>query len=88
MTILTKENRVLENCDPNNIPPEVLLSSEPILLKGLVKDWELVKKGLTSDNEAIDYLKSFYNGKPAGSYLGSPDINGRFAYNEDISKVN
>jgi hypothetical protein len=88
MTTLTKKNRVLENCDPNNIPLEVLLSPEPILLKGLVKGWELVKTGLTSNKEAIDYLKSFYNGKPAGSYFGSPDINGRFAYNEDISQVN
>lgn len=88
MKTISKKNKVLEGCHPDNIPPEVLLSSEPILLKGLVKDWALVKAGLKSDKAAIDYLKSFYNGKPAGTYFGSPDIKGRFAYDEDVSKVN
>jgi hypothetical protein len=88
MKIITKKTTVLEGCDPNNIPSEVLLSSEPIILKGLVKDWPLVKAGLTSDKEAIAYLKSFYNNKPAGAYFGDPDIKGRFAYNDDVNKVN
>jgi hypothetical protein len=88
MMKMIKKTKIIEGCQPNNIPSEVLLSPEPIILKGLVKDWGLVKAGLKSNKEAISYLKSFYNGKPAGAYFGSPEIEGRFAYNEDLSKVN
>lgn len=65
-----------------------MVASEPVILKGLVNDWQLVKAGLSSDEAAIDYLKSFYNGKTVGTFFGAPEIKGRFFYNEDITGLN
>ena len=87
MTIITRKTKELVGFTPNNIPDEVYTSTEPIILRGLVKDWPLVKAGLDSNEKAIDMLKSFYSGKPSSVYFGDAGIN-RFAYNEDISKLN
>jgi Cupin-like domain len=57
-------------------------------LKGLVKDWGLAKAGRKSDADAMAYLNSFYNGKPLAASFGAPEIDGRFAYTEDLSQLN
>jgi len=87
MTTITKKSKILYDCHPDTIPEEVYTSTEPIILKGLVKNWPLTKVGLESDEKAIDMLKSFYSGKPSSVYFGDAGIN-RFGYNEDISKLN
>ena len=38
------------------VPPDVLTSTEPLLLKGLVADWPFVKAGRESASEAAQYL--------------------------------
>jgi len=88
MTEIARKTREIHNCQPNAIPDEVFSSPVPILLKGLMREWPLVQKGLSSDEQAIDYLKSFYSGRPAGVYFGEPEIEGRFFYNEDATKLN
>lgn len=80
--------KVLEGITPQNIPPSVFASETPIILKGLIREWTLVKKGLENPNTAVEYLKSHYNGKPSSAYFGSPDIAGRYFYNEDLSDCN
>ncbi len=67
---------------------ELLAEAKPTLLKGLVRDWGLVKAGLRSDEEAMAYLKSFYNGKTVGTYFGEPEIGGRMFYNADVTGLN
>jgi hypothetical protein len=58
------------------------------VLKGLVAHWKLVEAGLRSDRNAVDYLRSFYNGKPVGASFGDPQIAGRLFYNEDFTALN
>jgi hypothetical protein len=87
MTIITKKTKVLDNCHPDNISDEIYTSIEPIILKGLVKEWPLAKAGLESAESAINLLKSHYSGKPASVYFAAPGTR-RFAYNEDLSKLN
>lgn len=89
MVKIAKKTRVLEGCRPDNFPLDELLSGdEPVVLKGLVKDWGLVRAGLNSDQEAMNYLRSFYNGKTVGTSFGDPQIAGRLFYNEDFTELN
>jgi hypothetical protein len=67
---------------------ELAASGEPAVLKGLVKDWGLVKAGLQSDREAMQYILSFYNGRVVSASFGAPSIRGRLFYNEDFTKLN
>lgn len=87
MTRILRTTKVLEGCHPDKIPDEVYSSIEPVILKGLVKNWPLVKAGLESNESAIDLLKSFYSGKPASVYFGAPGTT-RFAYNSNLTTLN
>lgn len=89
MSVIEKKTKVLEGCRPDSIPYQELMdASEPVILKGVARNWELVRAGLDSYEAAIDYLKSFYNGKTVVAYLGPPEIQGRYFYNEDMTDVN
>jgi hypothetical protein len=81
--------RVLRNCRPDALPlAELLERGEPVVLTGLVRDWPIVRAGLGSDDEAIAYLRSFYNGKTVGACVGAPRIGGRLFYNDDFTALN
>ena len=74
--------------DPRALPDSVLLSTQPIVLKGLVADWPLVRAGLQSNQSADAYIRKFYRDATVGALLGAPDIEGRFFYNDDLSGFN
>jgi len=89
MAITDKRTRVIEGCDAGKVPwQELMTALEPAVLKGLVDGWPLVKAGRESGEDAIDYLKSFYNGKTVGTFYGAPEIAGRFFYNDDVTGLN
>lgn len=67
---------------------DILTSTRPLLLKGLVAEWPLVQAGKRSLNAAIDYLSQFYENATVGAFFGAPDIEGRVFYNEDMSGFN
>lgn len=89
MVDVLKRVRVLEGCEPDSLPLGDLLSGgEPVVLKGLVGHWALVKAGLSSDRDAMHYLDRFYNGRPVGASFGEPRIAGRLFYEGDLSQLN
>ena len=48
--------RVLEGCTPDALPLESLLQqAEPTVLRGLARDWSLVRAGLESPHVCISY---------------------------------
>jgi len=84
-----KTTRVLAGCRPENVPfGELLAGAEPVVLKGLVSEWGLVKAGLRSTQEAMKYLLSFYNGRTLAASFGEPAIAGRLFYNENFTALN
>ena len=78
----------LESCSADGIPEEVLSSSEPVLLKGLVGQWPAVLAGMQSATVAADYIRSFDQDIPLIAYQGPPDIKGRIFYNEEFTGFN
>jgi hypothetical protein len=74
--------------DPRALPDDVLLATQPVVLKGLVADWPLVRAGLESNQSAVAYIRKFYRDATVGALLGAPEIEGRFFYNEDLSGFN
>lgn len=67
---------------------ELLSAARPRVLRGLVGDWAITRAARRSDQDAIDYLRSFYNGKPVGFSVGGPEIAGRLFYNADFTQLN
>lgn len=85
---IERKTEVLEGCTPTSIPDWVYASDQPLILKGLVNSWPAVQAGLKSDEQADQYLRSFYNGKQVGAFQGGPEIAGRIFYNEDLTGFN
>jgi hypothetical protein len=78
----------LECADEDALQRVMRSASEPVVLRGLVKDWPLVKAGLESPKKAGDYLTKFYGGKPLIASFGEASIRGRVGYNDDLSGFN
>ena len=66
----------------------MLCSEQPLILRGLVKNWPLVLSGLTTDQHASEYLSHFYNKKPVYAMVAPAKEEGRFFYNDDLSGFN
>jgi hypothetical protein len=88
MAIFGTPITVVDGCTPDNIPQEVLDSTSPLILKGLVANWPIVHAGKKSVKQADAYIRQFYNQLPIVAYCGKPEIKGRIFYNEDMSGFN
>lgn len=88
MLAVANKVREIAGVDPRALPEDVLRSTQPLVLKGLVADWPMVRAGLESHRSAIAYIRKFYQGATVGALLGAPEIEGRFFYNEDLSGFN
>lgn len=63
-------------------------AGRPVILRGLVKDWPAVKAGTDSLKAIGDYIKNMDSRQAVPTYLGQPDIKGRYFYNEDMRGFN
>jgi hypothetical protein len=89
MINVSNEVRSIEGCRPDALPLHDLLSEgKPVVLKGLVRGWGLVEAGLRSIDDAMSYLRSFYNGKALSASYAAPQVAGRLFYNEDFTRLN
>lgn len=89
MVEIARRTQEIEGALPGAVPyDELLAEGRPVVLKGLARDWPLVREGLRSAEAAASYLKRFYNGKPVVGYTGAPEIEGRYFYNDDLTGLN
>jgi len=81
--------RTLEGLQPDALPLEALVAAgEPVVLRGIARDWALVQAGLRSPQEALAYLRGFDAGLPVQYSFGGPEIEGRPFYNDDFTQLN
>lgn len=81
--------RTLEGLAPGALPLEALVDAgEPVVLRGIARDWPMVQAGLRSTQAALGYLRGFEAGVPVTYSFGGPEIEGRPFYNEDFTRLN
>jgi hypothetical protein len=81
--------RVIAGCRPGTLPlDELLAGGEPVLLKGIVREWVLVRAALASVQAAMACLRAYYDGKPVQYSYGGPHVAGRPFYNEGFTDLN
>jgi hypothetical protein len=88
--MLAISNKIEEvtGLDPQALPDELLRRTQPVVLRGVVASWPLVRAGVESAQSASSYLRRFYQDATVSALLGAPEIRGRFFYNEDLSGFN
>jgi hypothetical protein len=81
--------QVLQGSRPDALPLETLIAGgRPVVLKGLARDWALVRAGGQGPLAAMEYLRSRYNGRPVQYSHGAPGIAGKPFYTEDFTALN
>lgn len=78
----------IKACRASNVEQYIKDARGPLVLRGLVSDWPIVSEGNKSNLHAVDYLKKFYKETPVTAAIGSPNINGRIFYNDDMTAFN
>jgi hypothetical protein len=73
---------------PGSLPEEILKSESPLLFRGLVADWPLVRAGIESAEAADGYIRRFDRNASVGLVFAPPEAGGRIFYNEDMSGFN
>lgn len=89
MASIERKTKIIAGLTADRVPFDELMEAQrPAILKGLARDWPLVRRGLESPGAAMDYIGSFYSGRPVLCFTGGPEIRGRYSYNEDVSGFN
>lgn len=88
MPTIAPSVRELNAADTSAWRESVLGSAEPVVLRGLVAQWPLVRAGVQSMAAALAYLRGYYRNATVGAWFGPPGINGRFFYNDDFTGFN
>jgi hypothetical protein len=71
-----------------SLPDTVLSGRRPIVLRGAVIGWPLVRAALQSDEAAVDYLSRFNTGQQVATIVAPPSERGRFFYRSDSKQMN
>jgi hypothetical protein len=86
---IARRTRVRTGIAPDAIPYDALMEAqEPVILKGVARDWPLVEHGRRGPEASIAYLSRFDAGLPVVGFTGVAEIGGRFAYSDDLSRLN
>lgn len=77
----------------HDVTPEIFQTrirgaGRPALLKGLVADWPATNASKESSVAAADYLTALASDAKVMTFLGKPEIEGRFFYREDMRGFN
>ena len=89
MAKITARTEELTGISPDAIPfDDIIARQRPVILKGVARDWPLVRHGLSSPLEAMRYLIGFYRDQPVVGYVGAPEIKGRFHYKPGLDGLN
>lgn len=85
--MILKKTKILHGINSHDIPRDVINSAEPVVLKQLVGDWPMVQAGQISDQESVNFLKSFYNGAPTIVCKIPVENKGRMFYNKNCTQL-
>jgi hypothetical protein len=71
-----------------SLTPELLCSTTPVVLRGLIKNWPLVTQAKESNLAAQNYLRQHYNNNKIRAFIADAKHQGRYFYNDDLSGFN
>ena len=82
------QTREWHNVDLQTLSEEVIPRDRPAVLKGLVKDWPIVRAGGQSPQALLEYVRERDLSRPVRVLVGQPDIKGLYFYRDDMSGLN
>lgn len=80
--------REVSDIQPHQVMEAIATTSEPVVFRGLMKDWPLVQAAIQSPQAACDYLKPLDSGRPVTAFVGGAQTEGKIFYNEELTATN
>ncbi len=80
--------RTVDHAEPGRITADITQAKEPLILRGFVSHWPVVKAAAESDQALRSYLARFDRGAVVPISVGKPETDGRVFYNADFSGFN
>ena len=74
--------------DQKTLREAIIGRDRPAVMKGLVKDWPIVRAAAQSPQALLEYVRERDLSRPIRVSLGQPDIKGFFFYRDDLSGLN
>lgn len=74
--------------DPQTFWERIFPTHRPAVLRGVVRNWPAVARGLESPEALTRYLLGLQQGGPAALLTAHPSIQGRFFYTDDMRGTN
>ncbi len=72
----------------DRLPDDILIKSQPVILRAAVESWPFVKAAVRSDEDAICYLERFSNSQPVRTAVAPSSQRGRLFYKSDSKELN
>ena len=88
MPAVSRTIKELDNVTADDVLDHVREAKEPLVFRGLVADWPLVRSGRVSSREADSYLRNAYDGSPVTAFTGKEKSGGRIFYTEGLADTN
>jgi hypothetical protein len=76
------------NLEPARFQQEILAGCRPVVIRGLVADWPVVKAARESPRAVRDYLRVFDASAQTEVFMGDPAIGGKYYYNAGLKGFN
>jgi hypothetical protein len=80
--------REFDKVDRSRFLDELQSLGEPFVVRGLADGWPAVRAARESDEALVEYLCRYSTVEPVDMVVGRPEIEGRFAYTEDLQGLN
>ena len=74
--------------DLKTLREEIIASERPAVMKGLVKDWPMVRAAAQSPQALLEYVRERDLSRPVRVLVGPPEIKGLYFFREDMSGLN
>lgn len=74
--------------DLKTLREEIIARDRPAVIKGLVKDWPIVRAAAQSPQALLEYVRERDLSHPVRVLVGQPDIKGLYFYRDDMSGLN
>ncbi len=74
--------------DRQTFERDIVTAYAPVVLKGQVANWPIVQAARDGDAALVALLKAGATDRPLETFVGEPQIQGRFFYNADVNGLN
>lgn len=86
---MSRQVKQIEGVDRARFEADILPARQPVVLKGLVRDWPVVQAARQSNAAVVALFKQMdISGKPVNISVLPPVHKGNFFYNDDLSGYN